>query len=128
MKERLNKVTKGQGRVTIPFPQGQSPASLGINALYLQLKRRDYGLSCERFEILTIIFTMGKSRGIAASSICTLVTNLPGGKTAAMTAIQMKLTWLYRNGWVNRLKHDRWFYYTPAKKAIDFFKVEKPAA
>ncbi len=128
MKERLNKVTRGAGKVTIPIPHDQPTSVLAGNALYLQCKRRDYGLSNEQFEVLTIILTLGKTKGISASAITSVITNLPSGKTATFKAIQMKLTWLYRNGWVDRRKVTLYYTYTPAKKAINFFKVEKPAA
>lgn len=55
---------------------------------------------------------------------------IPGrpGSSSVFKAIQMKLTWLSRNGWINQHKVAKYYVYTPAKKASDFFKVEKPAA
>jgi len=128
MKERLNKMTRGETKVTVPVPESLSPISLANSIIYLDCRRRDFGLSYQKLQILTLIFSLGGKQGISASEISRFMIPGRAGSSSVFVAIQMKLKWLTDNGWVNRSKHDRWFYYTPAKKAINFFKVEKPAA
>lgn len=121
-------MTRGETKVTIPYPESLSPTSLADCMIYLQCKRRDHGLSAEKVEVLSVVFSKAGKNGISASAISSYFTGGKPGKTALFTVTQEKLKWLREKGWLEFKQTGCVFLYRPAKKTIDFFKVQKPAA
>lgn len=121
-------MTKGETKVTIPYPERCSPTNVANIIIYMQCKRRDHGLTPEKVEVLSIIFSQAKDKGISASAISSYFTGGRPGKTALFYTTQQKLTWLTAKGWITYEKISKAYFYKPSKKTIEFFKVEKPAS